>query len=249
MKTRRKIIEIDETKCSGCGICATACAEGAIEVTDGKARVVKETYCDGLGACIGECPEGALTIVEREAEVFDAAAVEEHLKTGKETPGPTLEFLPCGCPSTHVQVFPAPSDVADPPAAGKATPSALSHWPVQIRLVPPAAPFLKGARLLVAADCAPVACPDFHRDFLKGRTVLIGCPKFDDTEEYARKFRDIFLTAGIKDVTVLIMEVPCCSRLPLVVKEGMTLSGKKIPVEVVVVSARGEIVRRTDLAA
>lgn len=238
MKIKRNIIEIDEGKCSGCGLCATACAESAIEIVDGKARIVKETYCDGLGACIGECPEGALTIVKRVADPFDAEEVEKHLKT---------EPLPCGCPSMNVQILTA-SPARGFPTCERA-PSALTHWPVQVRLVPPGAPFLKGSHLLVAADCTPVACPDFHKDFLRGRAVLIGCPKFDDTAEYVRKFRDIFLSAGVKDVTVLIMEVPCCSRLPMIVREGLALSGKKVPVEVVVVSAKGEIVRRTELAA
>ena len=199
MKITRKIIEIDEAKCNGCGLCANACAEGAIEIVDGKARIVKETYCDGLGACIGECPEGALTIVEREADAFDATAVEEHLKGGKVEKVPEEKVLACGCPSSHVQILAATPGPAAP-GCGNAgpTPSALSHWPVQIRLVPPTAPFLKGRSLLVAADCTPVACPDFHRDFLKDRAVLIGCPKFDDTDEYVAKFRDIFLTAGVK---------------------------------------------------
>ena len=250
MTTKRKIIEIDETKCNGCGQCAIACAEGAIEIAGGKARIVKETYCDGLGACIGECPEGALTIVERAAPAFDAAAAEAHVHEEKEIqPAPELT-LACGCPSTHIQVFASPAAAqCSSGSAGDKAPSALTHWPVQIRLVPPTAPFLKGARLLVAADCTPVACPDFHTDFLKGRTVLLGCPKFDDREAYVAKFKDIFLSAGIKDVTVLIMEVPCCSGLPVIVKEGLARSGKKVPVDVVVVSARGEIISRTKLAA
>ena len=253
MKIKRNIIEIDESKCNGCGLCAGACAEGAIEVKDGKARIVKETYCDGLGACIGECPEGALTIMEREADAFDADAVEVHLKGKGEAKAHAPEHgesaHPAGCPSARIQILTPLPDARPAEDRTGPTPSALTQWPVQIRLVPPTALFLKGARLLVAADCTPVAYPDFHRDFLKGRAVLIGCPKFDDTELYVTRFRDIFLTAGIKEVTVLIMEVPCCSRLPMIVAEGLARSGKTVPVEVVVVSARGEIVRRTALAA
>ncbi|MBA4418435.1 MAG: 4Fe-4S ferredoxin [Syntrophus sp. (in: bacteria)] len=248
MKIKRKIIEIDESRCNGCNQCASACAEGAIEIADGKARIVKEIYCDGLGACIGECPEGALTIVEREADDFDAEAVEVHLKNQKATITTPEQFLACGCPSTHMQILTPGSSTKDWPADDKATPSALTHWPVQIRLVPPGAPFLKGAHLLVAADCTPVAYPDFHKDFLRDRAVLIGCPKFDDTAEYINKFRDIFLSAEIKGITILIMEVPCCSQLPLIIREGMALSGKDIPAEVVVVSARGEIIRRESLS-
>jgi ferredoxin len=249
MKIKRKIIEIDESRCNGCGQCASACAEGAIEIVDGTARVIKEMFCDGLGACIGECPEGALAIVEREADAFDEEAVEGHLKSRKTSESLPDNHLACGCPSSVMQIFPSPSISKSPDPASGASPSSLTHWPVQIRLVPPTAPFLKGASLLVAADCTAVAYPDFHKDFLKGRSVLIGCPKFDDTAEYINKFRDIFLSAQLKDVTILIMEVPCCSRLPMVVKEGMALSGKKVPLDVAVVSARGEILRRETLAA
>ncbi|HEY3276797.1 MAG TPA: 4Fe-4S binding protein [Syntrophorhabdaceae bacterium] len=249
MKIKRNIIEIDEERCSGCGLCATACAEAAIEIIDGKARVVKEIYCDGLGACIGECPEGALAIVEREADAFDAEAVEERLKGGKPETAVPAEPMACGCPSTHIRILEPRGHTGEAPAETGASPSALSHWPVQIRLVPPTAPFLKGAHLLVAADCTPVAYPNFHRDFLKDRAVLIGCPKFDETEAYVEKFKEIFLSSGVSDVTILIMEVPCCSKLPLIVKEGLARSGKKVPLEVAVVSARGEILRRTPAAA
>ncbi len=249
MKTKRKIIEIDELRCSGCGQCASACAEGAIEIIQGKARVIKDIFCDGLGACIGECPEHALAIVERAADPFDDKAVEEHLKRKEGDEKLPDNFLACGCPSTHMQILTPRGSKEEWKADDKAAPSALAHWPVQIRLVPPTAPFLKGARLLVAADCSSVAYPDFHKDFLKDRAVLIGCPKFDDTAEYINKFRDIFVVADLKDVTVLIMEVPCCSRLPMIVREGLTLSGRKVPVEVAVVSAKGEIVSREAMAA
>ncbi|MBP1729781.1 MAG: hypothetical protein H6Q55_210 [Deltaproteobacteria bacterium] len=246
MKLKRKIIEIDEGRCSGCGICATACAEGAIEIKDGKARLVSDIYCDGLGACIGECPEDALTIVERESEEFDAEAVEEYLKgrTHQEAPQPTLA---CGCPSSHIQTFApgtekAPHKPVDIRTASAA--SALAHWPIQIKLIPPHAPFLKGADLLVAADCTAVAYPDFHNTLLPGKAVLIGCPKFDDVDEYVQKFVDIFKQAGVNSVTVVDMEVPCCSKLPALVRHAMTLAGKDIPFNEIVIGVRGQIVDR-----
>jgi NAD-dependent dihydropyrimidine dehydrogenase PreA subunit len=258
MKTKRNIIEIDEGLCNGCGQCVSACAEGAIELINGKARLVSENYCDGLAACIGECPEGALKIVEREAEAFDTEAVEQYLKKkehlqaqmpGAEIPDiqnlkPVAEVLPCGCPSTHMQIFSSPCEAANHPSPLTDTDSSLMHWPVQIKLIPPSAPFLKNADILIAADCTPVAYPSFHKDFLKGRAVLIGCPKFDDTEEYINKFAEIFKNAGIRSVTVLIMEVPCCSKLPIIVSQGMSLSGEKIPMEIIIVSAKGKILKK-----
>lgn len=243
-KARRDIIRIDEEKCDGCGLCATACAEGAIRIIDGKARLISESYCDGLGACLGECPQGALTIEAREAAEFDEAAVQAHMQPMPPKKPAAIDLpLACGCPSTHLQTF----DAAVPASGGGSTqaiPSALTHWPVQIRLVPPTAPFLKGARLLVAADCTPVACPDFHRVFLPGRVVLLGCPKFDDADAYVQKFAAIFATADIRDVTVLIMEVPCCSSLPVIVRRAMALAGKTIPLETVVISSRGIVINR-----
>jgi len=243
MKVKRKIIRIDSELCDGCGVCVPSCAEGAIEVVDGKARVLAEKYCDGLGACLKECPKGALTVEEREAEEFDERAVEVHLSS-EEKPAHGIPIAH-GCPSAKLQTF-APKPLGEGVPALQA--SALSHWPVQIRLVPPTAPFLKGADLLVAADCAPVAYPNFHRDFLKGKAVMVGCPKFDDVQRYVDKFADIFRTANIKSVTVLDMEVPCCSALPRIVKRGMELAGKSVPLEEVVISARGEILKRQDAA-
>ena len=251
MKVSRKIIEIDEELCDGCGQCVPSCAEGAIEIVDGKARLAAEKYCDGLGACLGECPTGALTIVEREAEEFDEAAVEAYLRSKPEQEALQEAPVDRGCPSTQIQAF-APSTPcveANKPAAQSSADSALSHWPVQIHLVPPAAPFLKGAELLVAADCTPIAYPHFHRDFLKDKVVMVGCPKFDDVQEYIEKFTDIFKTADIKSITVVVMEVPCCSGLPLIVEKGMEMAGKKVPMETVVISPRGEILNRRKNAA
>ena len=242
MKVRRKIIEIDSELCDGCGQCVPACAEGAIEIVDGKARIASEKYCDGLGACLGECPNGALRIVEREAEDFDAEAVEEYLK-GREAPVLKAGHgLPMSCPSAGIQTF-VPRGGTDASGAGPSA-SRLSHWPVQINLVPPTAPFLKGARLLVAADCTPFAYPDFHRDFMDGRVVMVGCPKFDDAPGYVRKFAEIFSKADIKDITAVVMEVPCCSALPMIIKKALAESGKKIPMEEVVIGTRGDILRK-----
>jgi ferredoxin len=244
MQVKRKIIHIDDELCDGCGACVPSCAEGAIEVVDGKARMVAEKYCDGLGACLGECPKGALTIEERVADEFDEEAVEEYLSKKKE---PAEELvMACGCPSSQIKAL-APE--AQDEVGGGDQKSTLSHWPVQIKLVPPTAPFLKGAHLLVAADCAAVAYPNFHRDFLKGKAVMIGCPKFDDVQEYVEKFAQIFRAADVKRVTIADMEVPCCSALPRIVKRGMELAGKSLPMEEVVISSSGEILRRGELAA
>ena len=242
MKIKRKIIEIDPDLCDGCGECVPSCAEGAIQVIDGKAQLMAEKFCDGLGACLGECPNDALKIIEREAEDFDETAVEEHLKKVEKTELPTPGSLPCGCPSTQLQSFAQPDscEQANVPRDQEGQASALGHWPVQIKLVPPTAPFLKGADLLVVADCTPLAYPNFHRDFLKGKVVMMGCPKFDDVQEYIQKFTDIFKTAGIKSITTAVMEVPCCAGLPFIVKKALAASGKEIPVEEWVITVRGE---------
>jgi NAD-dependent dihydropyrimidine dehydrogenase PreA subunit len=243
MKILRKIIEIDPDRCDGCGQCVPSCAEGAIQIIDGKARLAAEKYCDGLGACLGECPNDALQIIEREAEDFDEAAVEEHLKESGEEAGPSGIVLPCGCPSTQLQSL-SPADscqAANQPQTQMGQTSALGHWPVQIKLVPATAPFLKGADLLVVADCTPLAYPNFHRDLLKDKVVMMGCPKFDDVQEYIAKFTDIFKTAGIKSITTAVMEVPCCSGLPFLVKKALQASGKKIPLTEKVISVRGEL--------
>jgi ferredoxin len=251
MKAKRKIIEIDEEKCNGCGQCVDACAEGAIQLFNGKARLVADNYCDGLSACVGECPVDALKIVEREADAFDAEAAEQYVQhlAAQRSELKTGGASPCGCPSTKLEMFNSPCEVVNQAVSQTSNDSALTHWPVQIKLVPAFAPFLQKAHLLVVSDCAPVAYPDFHKDFLKGRVVLVGCPKLDDTEAYIAKFVEIFKIADIQSVTVLIMEVPCCSKMPMIIQEGMNLAGKKIPTEIAVVSSRGKIIRRDKLAA
>jgi len=252
MKATRKIIEIDEELCNGCGNCIVNCAEGALELVDGKAKLVADRFCDGLGACIGDCPTGALVISEREADEFDEEAVHHHLeakaKADKQEPS---EQLPCGCPSTRLQTFsrPSPCQAANAPKAMSPADSELTHWPVQIRLVPPTAPFLKNADLLVTADCVPVAYPNFHQDLLKDKVVMVGCPKFDDANFYVEKFADIFAHANIRSVTTVFMEVPCCHGLPAIVKMAMEKSGKQIPLEQIVIGIKGDILKRDKLVA
>lgn len=250
MKVVRKIIQIDEELCDGCGSCVPACAEGALEIIDGKARVIADIYCDGLGACLGECPTGALTIVEREAEEFNEHAVEKMLAE-KRPPEPaakpprTVMPMAGGCPGARLMAsFEPPAEAAPSAAAGPAEESALRHWPVQIMLVPPTAPFLKGADLLVLADCVPVAFPTLHRDFLRGKAVMMGCPKFDDAQAYIDKFAQIARLSGIRSITSVVMEVPCCSALPQIVKQGLAAAGADIPMEEVVISVRGKILER-----
>ncbi|MCX8069083.1 MAG: 4Fe-4S binding protein [Thermodesulfovibrionales bacterium] len=239
MKTKRKIIEIDENLCDGCGQCVTACAEGAIEIVNGKAKIISDSFCDGLGACIGNCPQNALKIIEREALPFDEDAIKKHIEANKQPP-----TLPCGCPSTHVKQFKISTTTSPTQKSDyDELPSLLSHWPVQIKLVPLNAPFLKDASLLITADCVPVAYRNFHSDFLKGRAVMIGCPKFDDIDEYYQKFKELFTNGEIKDITVLSMEVPCCSKLAMIVKKAIQDSATNIPFKEVVVSARGQILK------
>lgn len=256
MKKMRKIIRIDEEKCNGCGVCVPSCAEGAIQIVDGKARLVAEKFCDGLGACLGECPEGALAVIDAVADDFDEEAVKAHLgATGREphgapaaaaarpAPAQAGGTLPCGCPSAQLQTFAprTPCEKANVPLQRPSTgASALTHWPVQIHLVPPTAPFLKGADLLVAADCTPIAYPHFHSDLLAGKTVLVGCPKLDDAQAYVDKFAAIFAQAGIRSLTIAVMEVPCCQGLPAIIRKALAQSGKQIPLSVVTISTRGE---------
>lgn len=244
-KIIRRIIEIDDELCNGCGQCVTGCDEGALQIIGGKARVISETFCDGLGACIGECPTGALKIVEREAVPFDEDAVKRHLAKKDD------EAMPCGCPSSLVRIFDrdtATCETANRPVhgkPGKEEGSSLTHWPIQIRLIPPSAPFLKNADLLVLADCTAVAFPSLHRDLLKGKVIMLGCPKFDDADAYVGKFSDIFQTAGIRSLTVVAMEVPCCSGMPVIVKKAMETADKNIPIEEIVVSLGGKILKRS----
>jgi len=264
----RKIVEIDEAKCDGCGECISSCAEGAIALSGGKARLVSDVYCDGLGACLGECPQGAIAVVEREAPGFDEQAVARHLATlgqppahgaaGHRAPGhgqaparPAPQaHAPAqgGCPGSAVRELPRRSlsvVAADPGAPQAPAPrvggSTLGHWPVQLQLVPPHAPFLRGAHLLVAADCVPFAYASFHADLLAGKALVVGCPKLDDNQAYAAKLADICARAGLQSITVARMEVPCCGGIAWAAREGVARSGKSIPIRDVVIGVDGGV--------
>jgi Pyruvate/2-oxoacid:ferredoxin oxidoreductase delta subunit len=259
---RRKIVKIDESKCNGCGRCATACAEGAIAIIDGKARIVSETYCDGLGACLGKCPVDAITIEERDAPAFDEAAAMKHVAETRDAsahghshghgrshdhdhghahPHPhTHSHGGFACPGTLARSMkrPAPAPCA---AGSEAAASDLSHWPVQLALLNPAAECFNECDLLLAADCVPFAMPDFHARFLRGRTVAVGCPKLDDASYYAEKLAEILRANTIKSLTVVHMEVPCCFGLSRLAEIAVKSSGKDIPVRDVTVGLDGKV--------
>jgi NAD-dependent dihydropyrimidine dehydrogenase PreA subunit len=240
-KTIRKIVKIDEDKCTGCGACIISCAEGALKIIDGKAKLVSEKYCDGLGNCL-DCPEGAISIEEREAEEFDEAAVEEHLKTEK-----AEDMLPCGCPSSSVTEFDRTVEESVtatpvPGPSGNGLKSRLGHWPVQLTLVPPTAPFLKGADVILAADCVPFAYGAFHRDFLGDRALLVACPKLDNFQAHQEKLTEILKQSGLKSLTVVRMEVPCCGGLVQMVRQAILNSRNVIPYREVVIGIKGDII-------
>jgi len=213
MKTVRKIVRIDEEKCNGCGLCMPSCHEGALQIINGKARLVSEIYCDGFGACLGECPQGAITIEERAAEEFNEKAVKARFE--KKEKKPTI-----------------------PTIASKS--SALAQWPIQLHLVNPKAPYFQDADLMVVADCVPFAYSNFHQDFLKEKSIVVGCPKLDDVEFYEEKLAEIFRQSKIKSITVVNMEVPCCYGLHYIVKKAMERSGKNIPIEQMIIGIKGE---------
>ncbi|NLV51221.1 MAG: 4Fe-4S binding protein [Clostridiales bacterium] len=229
----RRIIQIDENKCNGCGACAAACHEGAIGMVNGKARLLRDDYCDGLGDCLPACPTGAITFVEREAEAYDQAAVEA--KKAAETK------LPCGCPGTHSKSIrhdeePARSCQSEAPRPS----SRLSQWPVQIKLIPVNAPYFENADLLIAADCTAYAYGDFHNRFIKNRITLVGCPKLDEGD-YTEKLTAIIKNNNIRSVTVVRMEVPCCGGLERAAVTALKNSGKFLPWQVVTISTDGKI--------
>ncbi|HPV47107.1 MAG TPA: 4Fe-4S binding protein [Kiritimatiellia bacterium] len=241
---KRKIVEINEDLCNGCGLCVSACHEGAIQMVAGKARLVSDAYCDGLGDCLPACPTGAIQITEREAAPFDAAAVAARQAVGQPAAKPAdsaLPPLPCGCPGQMAKTIERkPTPPATAPAADAPTASELTNWPVQIKLVNVRAPYLQNAALLVAADCTAFAYPDIHRRFMRNKVTLIGCPKLDEGD-YAEKLTAILQANDIKSVTVLRMEVPCCGGITQAVTRALQASGKMIPWQVVTVATDGTL--------
>ena len=226
----RRIIEINQDKCNGCGACAAACHEGAIAMVDGKATLMRDDYCDGLGDCLPACPTGAISFVEREAAAYDEAAV---LAAKAKKSGP----LPCGCPGTAAKAI---RRQPEPDAVQRPQQSQLSQWPVQIKLAPVNAPWFDGATLLVAADCTAYAYASFHQDFIRGRITLVGCPKLDSVD-YSEKLTEILKKNHIRSITVVRMEVPCCGGIENAVKKALQASGKLIPWNVVTISTDGRI--------
>ena len=232
---KRKIVEIDEEKCNGCGECIPNCAEGALKIVNGKAKIVKDEYCDGLGACLGHCPQDAIKIIEREAVEFDEEAVHEYLEAQK-----ALEIAPacnCGSAPVHMPVESKTEETVSDQI------SSLRQWPIQLNLVPIKAPFWNDADLLVMADCVAVAFPDLHKKLLKGRRVAIGCPKFDNGQHYVDKLTEILKQNDIRSMTVAIMEVPCCRGLDRIAELALDASGKLIPTQRLVISVNGEVKR------
>lgn len=254
--TERRIVHIDEEKCNGCGICVDACHEGAIQIVNGKAKLVSDSYCDGLGDCLAPCPTGAISIISRPAEAFDAEAVASRMKensadktaaNGVGLPGGS------GCPGMMAMSLklakknnphPAPVGVRAT-SRPENDQSELMNWPVQLRLVPPSAPNFKGADLLLAADCAPVVIPDFHKNYLKDKPLIIACPKLEDKGPLIDKLADIIMTARPSSLTVLRVEVPCCGGLAQVAQEAIWRSGLAVPLRVIVVGVHGSVVSNT----
>jgi ferredoxin len=280
---KRKIIKIDDDRCTGCGLCIPNCPEGAIQLIDGKARLISDLFCDGLGACLGHCPEGAITIEEREAQAYDEPRVMENIiKAGSNTIKAHLEHLrdhgqkeflgqavavlvakglpnplevrapspvPAphghgggGCPGSRAMSF--EKKAADAPVEQGTRPSQLTHWPLQLHLISPNAPQYQGCDLLLAADCTAFSLGDFHKDFLKGKSLAIGCPKLDDGQEsYVEKIKAMIDEAKINTLTVMIMQVPCCSGLLRLAKEAASQAARKVPIKCIVVGLQGNILK------
>ncbi len=254
MIAKRQIIKIDEEKCDGCGLCIPSCPEGAIQIVDGKAKLVKDEFCDGLGACLRECPQGALTVEEREVEEYDEEGVIGHLKEqspellekhlahlkehAHELPQYHSHHGIASCPSAQMLQWEKKEKVRGKEARGD---SELRQWPIQLHLVPPSAPYFQNANLILIADCVPFVYPNFHTDFLKGKAIVIGCPKLDNPDAYVSKLTQILKDSDVKSLKIVHMEVPCCYGLIHIAQEALNRSGKDIPLERVKVGIKGEI--------
>jgi ferredoxin len=261
MRRTRPVIEINEDLCTGCGDCVQACAEGALAIVDGKAKLVGEIYCDGLGACLSGCPTGALKVVEREVEEFDEQAVHEHLKSfdkmaavkeisrarspAAQTPAAPLA---CGCPGTMVRTI-EPCECGGDAEDDERRPvaSELRQWPIKLSLLGPSAPFLKGSDLVLLADCAGVSLPDLHRKVLRGHAVVIGCPKLDDLEAHVERLAQIIAGARPRSLTVVHMQVPCCRGFVWAAEKALALAKVSIPLRRIEVSASGQVVAEEEL--
>jgi len=255
-RIKRKIIRIDEEKCDGCGLCIPSCPEGALQIVDGKAKLVKENFCDGLGACLGECPQGALTIEEKEVEEYDEEGViahirekspellEKHLKHLKEhaheLPKYHSHVKMTACPSAQMLHWEKKEEKAEEKIKIQ---SELRQWPIQLHLVPVNAPYFQNTELILVADCVPFAYANFHNDFLKGKAIAIGCPKLDDSDAYINKIEQIIKSSDIKSLKVIHMEVPCCYGLVHIAQEALSKSKKDIPFEAAIIGIKGEVVR------
>ena len=237
----RKIVQIDQDKCNGCGLCVPSCAEGAIKMINGKAVLSADNLCDGLGACLGECPQDAIRIIERDADEFDEAEVEKHLKDSGKAPAHDHGHKGHGggCPGSRAMSFEQkPAEVVKESGSRQ---SMLGQWPVQLNLVSTSAPYFQDADLLIAADCVPFAYADFHKDYLAGKAVVIGCPKLDDNQFYTQKLTELFRNSSLKSITVMKMEVPCCGGIAMAARQALAASGKEIPYKEVTVGIRGEL--------
>ena len=235
----RKIIHIDEEKCNGCGLCAGACHEGAIDIVDGKAKLVRENFCDGLGDCLPGCPTGAISFEEREAPEYDAAAVKKAQEAKKREGEPQEQRRVGGCPGSRTVQLARSREEA--PGSGAKPISRLGQWPCQLKLVPVQAPFFDGAKLLIAADCTAWAYANMHEDFMRGKVTVIGCPKLDAVD-YTDKLTAIIRDNNIRSVTIVRMEVPCCGGLQRAAENALRASGKFIPWQVVTIARYGAIV-------
>lgn len=239
----RQIIHIDEEKCNGCGLCANACHESAIEIVNGKAKLIRDDYCDGLGNCLPACPTGAISFIEREAAAYDEEAVKVHvekLQAAVQTPDPAIEHHAGGCPGSKIREMNRlyRNEVSSAPLRQA---SELRNWPVQIKLAPTNAPYFEGADLLIAADCTAYSYASFHQDYVRGRVTLIGCTKLDN-EDYSEKLTEIIARNDIRSITVLRMEVPCCGGMDYAVTKALQNSGKSIPMSVTIIGIDGEII-------